>query len=364
MSSRPLALRAPPPTEFTIAAPVTRARLYILGLGYYRVRASAAHGAPAALCSTDRRRSAPRGAPTHAPPSHAPHPQATINGVPTDDHALGSFTTFTKRILYDVADVTTSVHAGCNALAVRLGHGWYSQPSVNVGGRMLQVLLSVTTSDGAVTYFASQLASGPPRIGVLGGKEGVVSPLTFIVGPNPVTHDDIYDGEGPGEGARGWPPPRRPSAMTAPLASRARARAGENFDARLVVPGWDACGFKPASGWSPAVAGDASPLTNAALVAHGVPVTVDESFSPVAIVPLDAETFVFDFGQNMAGFSTLAVTGPAGTVVQLAYCEVVHQDGSCWDQYGAGDLMLSNYTLAGTGDVEYYTTHFSYMGFR
>jgi alpha-L-rhamnosidase len=60
-------------SEFTVGGYVTRARLYIIGLGYYR---------------------------------------AWINGQLTDNHELGPFTTFEKRILYDTWDVTNLVHQG------------------------------------------------------------------------------------------------------------------------------------------------------------------------------------------------------------------------------------------------------------
>ena len=59
--------------EFTINAPVTRARLFISGLGYYK---------------------------------------SWLNGQLTDDHVLGQFTTFEQRVLYDVWDVTNLLHEG------------------------------------------------------------------------------------------------------------------------------------------------------------------------------------------------------------------------------------------------------------
>lgn len=82
------------------------------------------------------------------------------------------------------------------------------------------------------------------------------------------------------------PPPSRAS----------RARAGENFDARLVQPGWDKCGFANASAWAPAVAADASAIASAAIVSHLVPVTIDEDFAPAAVVALGPTTYVCERG--------------------------------------------------------------------
>jgi hypothetical protein len=39
-----------------------------------------------------------------------------------------------------------------------LGNGWYAQSSVNVGPVALKAMLSVTTSDGATTYFPTTLS--------------------------------------------------------------------------------------------------------------------------------------------------------------------------------------------------------------
>jgi alpha-L-rhamnosidase len=81
--------------EFVIAGSgVTRARLYVLGMGYY---------------------------------------QSWLNGQKTDPHVLGPFTTFESRLLYDVWDVTPLIVPGCNTLGVMLGAGWYAQPTINAG---------------------------------------------------------------------------------------------------------------------------------------------------------------------------------------------------------------------------------------
>lgn len=131
--------------EFTVpgTAQVTRARLYIQGLGYYK---------------------------------------SWLNGEPTDAHELGSFTTFQKRVNYDAWDVAALLRPGCNAIGVMLGAGWYAEPSVNVGPRSLIALLSVTQSDGTKSYFASGLAPG-------------AGALVFTSTVGPVTSDNIYNGE-------------------------------------------------------------------------------------------------------------------------------------------------------------------------
>ena len=130
--------------EMTLASPVTRARMFITGLGYAKT---------------------------------------WLNGELTDDHELGQFMTFQQRTLYDVVDVTAQLRVGCNALGVMLGNGWWSEPSIKAGDRQFRLLLSVTTADGKTATFQSANAAGAPGA------------VVFAATAGPVTADNIYDGE-------------------------------------------------------------------------------------------------------------------------------------------------------------------------
>ena len=130
--------------ELALASPVTRARLFITGLGYAKT---------------------------------------WLNGALTDDHELGQFMTFQQRTLYDVVDVSAQLRSGCNALGVMLGNGWWAEPSIKAGVRQFRLVLSVTTQDGATsTYHSSNAAGG-------------AGALVFNATSGPVTSDNIYDGE-------------------------------------------------------------------------------------------------------------------------------------------------------------------------
>ena len=270
--------------EFTIpgTAQVTRARLYIQGLGYYK---------------------------------------SWLNGEPTDAHELGSFTTFEKRILYDAWDVAALLRPGCNAIGVMLGAGWYSEPSVKVGPRSLIAMLSVMTADGAKTYFASSLTPG-------------ANSLVFSSTVGPVTSDNIY--------------------------------AGENYDARLEQPGFAACAFTPPAPWLPAVAAPDPRTVHGSVMSWQSPASapmIDRDYSVAAITTPSDGVYVVDFAQNMAGTTTFKVVCPNGPQwIYMAYGESLHPDGTVLNQYG--NIMNSNFTCAGTGDVETYKTLFSYYGFR
>jgi alpha-L-rhamnosidase len=269
--------------EFTLAALPARARLYVIGLGYAKT---------------------------------------WLNGALTDDHELGTFTTFEQRVLYDVVDVTPRLLVGCNALGVMLGHGWFAQPKVHSGPRQFMLLLSLTDGAGAVTYLRSAAAAG-----------GAPGALLFSATQGPVLADDIYE--------------------------------GETYDARIAraLDGWAACGFSPAPGaWQPAQPPAVSPATHGALVgAHTLVARTDASFSPAAITQPLPGVFVFDMGQNIAGQSELRVADcPAGTNITLIHNEICNADGTVNRNLAR---MQSQYICAG-GDSESYRTMFTYMGFR
>lgn len=92
--------------------------------------------------------------------------------------------------------------------------------------------------------------------------------------------------------------------------------------------------------------------------------------------PTTAQTYVFDFGQNMAGFATLNVTGVApGTEITLRYGEVLNKDGSvkmawCGEpcNVGPGSFNTANqtdkYIAKGGPEPEVFTPHFTYHGYR
>ncbi|MCU0782295.1 MAG: family 78 glycoside hydrolase catalytic domain, partial [Akkermansiaceae bacterium] len=125
--------------EFTLAKPVTRARLHVAGLGY---------------C------------------------YPSLNGARLDDHALDPpWTQFDKRILYRTHDVTGRIGEGRNCLGLTLGNGWFNPLPLRMwGGRNIRnalpvgrprgiALLVVDHPDGTRTTVATgpgwQTATGP-----------------------------------------------------------------------------------------------------------------------------------------------------------------------------------------------------------
>ncbi len=98
------------------------------------------------------------------------------------------------------------------------------------------------------------------------------------------------------------------------------------------------------------------------------PNRVIETIVPVKLTEPKPGVFVFDLGQNIAGWAQLKVSGPAGTRVTLRYGERIGPDGmlerKTIDPYvKQGPFQTDAYILKGRGD-EVWEPRFTYHGFR
>ena len=74
--------------------------------------------------------------------------------------------------------------------------------------------------------------------------------------------------------------------------------------------------------------------------------------------------FVFDMGQNFAGFARLAVRGPAGTKLVLRFAEVLNPDGTIYTANLRTARATDTYILKGDGEGEVWQPRFTFHGFR
>jgi len=136
---------------------------------------------------------------------------------------------------------------------------------------------------------------------------------------------------------------------------------GEAYDARLEMPGWDAPGFDDAR-WRPVHVLPAP--QGAALVAQiDPPVLLTEELPARSVTQPIPGSHLFDLGQNMVGWARLKVQGPAGTVVQLRFGEVLQPDGSLYVANLRAAKATDTYILKG-GGPETFEPHFTFHGFR
>ncbi len=248
--------------------------------------------------------------------------EASLNGRRVDDACFTpGYSSYHHRLPYQTYDVSDLLHAGENVAGVILGDGWYRGS------------LGIT----------SQRNTYGQRLGLL--WQLVVS---YADGNEQVIVSD-----------------KRWRATTGPILS-SDLKAGEVYDARLEMPGWDQPGFD-ASGWH-SVRIAAYSLGNL-MASTAPPVRRKELFVPVKILTTPAGETVVDMGQNFSGVVQLRVNGSAGTTIRLQHGEALDKTGN----FTMGHLGIEpifppppqtvTYTLRGGGE-EVYTPLFTVHGFR
>lgn len=205
-----------------------------------------------------------------------------VNGRKIGDHLLDpGYTRYDQRALYVTYDVTDALRRGKNAVGVILGNGWYNVHTRAVwdfhkapwrGAPKLLMLLRVEYADG--------------RIEIIGTD----SHWTTSTGP--IIFDSIY--------------------------------GGETYDARLEKPGWDTPDYDDAA-WARAQVVSAPGGKLAAQMMQ--PIKASQTLKPAKLTEPKPGTFVFDLGQNLAGFAELRLRAPAGTRVVMKYGERLAKDG-------------------------------------
>jgi alpha-L-rhamnosidase len=157
--------------------------------------------------------------------------------------------------------------------------------------------------------------------------------------------------------------------------------SGADYDARREQPGWN----KPGADLSPTAkrrdgstmdwrsAGIAPPPNLATkLVARAAePVRVREELTPVSVTNPAPGTWVFDFGQNFAGWPRLDLRQvPAGTTVRMAPAESLNPDGTVNQASlmgGGGSRgvdLFTTYTAYGARNGESWHPSFNYFGMQ
>ena len=226
------------------------------------------------------------------------------------------WTSYGKRLQYQVYDVTGQVVKGDNAIGAVLGDGWYRGTLAwgnnwAVYGRRLGLLLQlrVTYTDGSESLVVTDETWK-------GNNDGAIR------------MNDIYN--------------------------------GEVYDARKKLTGWNMPGFDERN-WTAVRIGNYS-LSNL-IASEGSPIRKIEELTPKKIFRTPEGSLIVDMGQNMVGWIRLRVTGERGREIILRHAEVMDKYGEFYTTNLRGAKCQVNYTLAGTGE-EVYEPRFTFMGFR
>jgi len=285
--------------RFKSSKKIAAARLYISGLGYY---------------------------------------EAYLNGKKIGDHQLDpGFTTYRKRVLYVVHDITSMIRQGENVMGIMLGNGWFNPLPFKFFGRWALRDYQQTGRPCVKAELHLRYADGSEDI--------FPTDASWQTTPGPVTQNNVY--------------------------------LGEQYDARMEIKNWNSVKTTEA-GWTPAslVTGPAGALTPQLQPA----IKITRVLKPLRMTEPAKDTFLFDLGQNIAGVARINVKGPVGTRIRIRYGEDVFQDGklnyltTCATQIKKGGIkggpgcpetawQEDVYTLKGEG-IESWSPRFTFHGFR
>ncbi|MDP4259516.1 MAG: family 78 glycoside hydrolase catalytic domain [Bacteroidota bacterium] len=242
--------------------------------------------------------------------------EASINGRRIGDGYLTpGWTSYNKRLQYQVYDVTDLIEKGKNAIGVTLGNGWYRgyigfSGQRDYYGKDISLLFQL-----ALTYAD-------------GSTDTIVSDDSWKSSTGPILNSEIYD--------------------------------GEIQDTRLEKPGWAQPGYDD-RGWS-GVRTENFAMSNL-VASSSEPVKKHESFRALRLIVTPRGERLADFGQNLVGWVTVKVKGHAGDTITISHAEVLDKAGNFYTDNLRAAHSQDRYVLSGKGE-ETLEPHFTFHGFR
>ena len=261
--------------EFTADKAVQRAVLYISGLGSY---------------------------------------EAYLNGQRVSEDVFAPMPSlYSKRVYYNVYDVTGWVKAEQNTLGVVLGNGRFFS----------------MRNPGMKTFGLPQLLAQLEIEYADGSKTTVVSDDTWkVTSQGPIVANNEFD--------------------------------GEEYDARLEMAGWNQNGFDDSAWKKP----DVMKAPKGELTAQQNPnIREQETLKPIAIYDRPDGKYILDMGQNMVGWLAVKLKGQKDKPISLKFAELLQEDGSLYLANLRSAKVTDIYTPAKDGEFTWQPS-FVYHGFR
>lgn len=240
--------------------------------------------------------------------------EASLNGVRVgDDYFSPGWTTYQKRLQYQVYDVTKLLKQGENKSLVAVGDGWYRgflqwSGKRNFYGKEVGLLYQLE-----ITYADKQTAA-------------IVSDSSWRSTFNgPIVSSSIYNGE------------------------TIDFRKADNIKTDDIST-WQ--GVRTVNyGFANLVA------------MYGPPVVKHENIKVKQLIITPKGETVLDFGQNLVGWVQVRLNGKAGDTIQLQHAEVLDKAGNFYTDNLRTAKQENTYILSGKAN-ETAAPHFTFQGFR
>jgi alpha-L-rhamnosidase len=269
-----------------------------------------------------------------------------INGKRIGDHELDpGWTDYGDRIYYSTYDVTAMLQNGDNCLGVMIGNGWYNPLPLRMwGGRNIRNDL-ITGRPAFICQLYIEKSDGREQF--------ILSDNTWKVTEGPIIRNNIY--------------------------------LGEVYDARREISGWNETDGDDKT-WRPVSIADG--ITGVLEAQPQPAIKITSVIKPVMISEPAPGIFIYDMGQNFAGWARFHFKASKDAKITMRYGELLNKDGTlnpltsvCGQIKGkrkdkTGNLVNTGgpgspeiawqsdvYIAKGEG-IEEYTPRFTFHGFR
>lgn len=240
-----------------------------------------------------------------------------LNGAKVSDDVMDpALSDYTKAAYYVTFDVTGQLKQGTNALGVVLGNGRFFAP------RLVAPISSQTFSYPKLLL---QLEVGYDD----GTKTTLASDENWRLTTNgPIRANNEYD--------------------------------GEEYDARMEMPGWAGAGFDDTKWDHARLVGAPGGALKAQMIE---PMRITRIIHPVGITKPAEGTYIVDMGQNFYGTVRLKASAPAGTQVTMVSAYSLKPDGTLKTADNRSARCTDIYTFKGQG-TEVWNPRFKGQGYR
>lgn len=246
-----------------------------------------------------------------------------INGNKIGNQVLSpAQTDYDCRVFYFKFTIEDYLRNGKNTIGVMLGEGFFAQSKVTraygwgdpYGKKQLRLQLDITFVDDSVYQ--------------------LVSDSEWDTALGPLIEDNVY--------------------------------AGEVYDARKEISGWSEPVPQVAEIWTPAVL--LEPPGGEMQKQELEPCRPIRAISPLKVTYPDADTAVFDLGENIAGWARIKVHEQCGTRIELRFAEEIddngHLDHASTGVFATHCVQTDVYICRGGINGEIWEPRFTYHGFR
>ena len=245
--------------------------------------------------------------------SHGMYEASVNNKKLGDAYLTPGWTSYNKRLQYQVYDCTSSLKKGDNVINTLLGSGWYRgyigfEGNRNVYGTDIALLfqMDIEFKDGSHQLITSDSTWKWTLSGILASE--------------------IYN--------------------------------GEILDTRQPVKIED---YKNIHNWHPVKISNYN--KDILIATYNEPVKAHEEIHPVRVLQSPKGERILDFGQNLVGWVRIKVKGHSGQRIVLSHAEVLDKKGNFYTENLRAAKEQDAYILNGDGE-QILQPHFTFQGFR